>query len=140
MACAYHVNAGHDLVLFRPNGRFGGDDFIALCRAAYDDPRRTPQFSHVWDTRSIDELVMEVDVISTYRAFLSENQERLTEEKVAIIATRAMTRTFASMLVQVSKQSPATFQLFNSVQAAADWIGVPGTALTGVPEQDWSEV
>jgi hypothetical protein len=133
----YHVDADHSVVLFRPTGQFTEHDLIALIEAALDDPRRTPQFVHVWDTRDIDELVMDADVITMYRTFLDENAARITQEKVAIVATRTLTRTFASMLAQVSGQHPATFRLFDDLEAAAGWVGVPSPVLTDVPDHDW---
>lgn len=140
MAHAYRVEAEDALVLFRPTGRFNETDFIDLSRAAYDDPRRKPHFAHVWDTRAIDELVMDADVISMYRNLLTENADRITQGKVAVIATRGLTRTFASMLIQVSTDHPATFRLFEHGEAAAAWIGIPESDLTNVPDHGWTEV
>jgi hypothetical protein len=140
MACAYCVDPGDELVLFRPTGRFTETNFIALCRAAYDDSRRRSHFAHVWDTRAIDELIMDATVISMYRELLVEKADRVTEGKVAVIATRALTRTFASMLIQVSKDHPATFRLFGQVEAAAEWVGVSTSALIGMSERDWTKI
>lgn len=137
---AYHINLDHNFVLFRPTGQFTERDLIDLIQAVFEDPRRNPSFVHVWDTQAIDELVMDADVISMYRNLLDDNADRITEEKVAVIASRAVTRTFASMLIQVSKQHPATFQLFERAEVAADWVGIPASALTAVPDQDWTEV
>lgn len=137
---AYHIDVDHDFVLFRPTGQFTERDLINLIQAAFEDPRRSPDFTHVWDTQAIDELVMDADVISMYRNLLDENADRITEDKVAVIASRAVTRTFASMLIQVSKEHPATFQLFERMEGAADWIEVPTSALTAIPDRDWTEV
>lgn len=130
MACSYRVDPEHQLVLFRPSGQFTERDFIALCRAAYAHPDRTPQCAHVWDTRFIDELVMNANVIPMYRDFLAENRTRITEDKVAVIATRPMTETFASMLVQIGEHESATFRLFDSLEAAAEWLDRPVEALS----------
>lgn len=140
MACAYHVDAEHELILIRPTGRFEGGDFVDLCRAVYEDDRRDPGFAHVWDTRAVDELVMDADVIPKYREFLAEYEAQATEGKVPILATRAVTRTFASMIVQVSKERPATFRLFDDVDAVAEWVGVPASALTHVSDGEWVEL
>jgi hypothetical protein len=137
---AYHINVDHAFVLFRPTGQFTECDLINLIQAVFDDPRRSPTFTHVWDTRAIDKLVMDADVISMYRNLIDENVDRIPEEKVAVVASRAVTRTFASMLIQVSKEHPATFQLFERLEGAADWIGVPPAALTTVADDTWTEV
>jgi len=130
MACSYRVDPEHRLVLFRPSGRFTESDFLDLCRAAYEHPERTPQFAHVWDARFIDELVMNANVIPLYREFLAENKPRITEDQVAVIATRPMTETFASMLVQIGEHQSATFRLFSTPEAAAEWLGRPVEALS----------
>ena len=137
---AYHINLHHNFVLFRPTGQFTERDLIDLMQAAFDDPRRSPTFAHVWDTQAIDELVMDADVISMYKNLLDDSADQVTEEKVAVIASRAVTRTFASMLIQVSTQHPATFELFERAEGAADWIGVPVSALTAISDHDWTEV
>jgi hypothetical protein len=139
MARTYCVDPEHQLVLLRPTGRFTERDFIALCRAAYAHPDRTPQYAHVWDTRFIDELVMDVDVISMFRDFLADTEARATEGKVAVITTRVMTETFASMLIQIGEQRPATFQLFTTVPAAAEWLELPAEALADDPDRPWLE-
>jgi hypothetical protein len=138
MTCAYHVNPEHQLVIFRPTGQFTETTFIDLCRAAYTDPTREPHFAHVWDTRNIDELVMDVDVIPMYRTLLEEHQNQITEGKVAIVTTRIVTQTFASMLIQVDHRGPATFQLFEAMEAAAEWVGLPMQALEDIPESQWT--
>ena len=136
----YHVNVDHSVVVLRPVGRFTERDLTALLQAVLDDARRTPQFDHVWDTRDIDELVMDADVISMYRTLLDENEARITRRKVAIVATRTLTRTFAAMLAQVSRKHPGTFQFFEGMEAVAEWTGVPDAALTSIPDRDWTEV
>jgi hypothetical protein len=130
MHCAYKVDPRHELVLLRPTGRFAETDFIETCRAFYDHPDREPAFAHVWDARSIDELVMNVDVIALYREFLEENQERATEGPVAVITTRSMTETFATMFIQVSGVQAATYLICDSVEEAAEELDVPLAALT----------
>lgn len=140
MNCAYHVSVDQAAVLFRPAGRFTEVEFIQLLRVALADPRRSRQFAHIWDTREIDELVMDSDVISMYRTLLNENVDRLAQEKVAIIAKRPLTRTFSSMLARVSPRHPAVFQLFETMESAADWVGVSASALTNIPAQDWTEI
>jgi len=136
----YHVNVEHAFVLFRPTGRFAERDLIHLIQTVLEDPRRTPQFTHVWDTRDIDELVMDADVISMYRDLLTEKEDRITRGKIAIVATRTLTRTFASMLIQVSRKHPGVFRLFEGMEAVAEWVGVPTSSLTSIPESDWTEV
>jgi len=139
MTC-YHVNVEHTVVLLRPKGRFAEGDLIDLLQAVLEDSRRRPSFTHVWDTRDIDELVMDADVISMYRTLLDENTDRLEQEKVAIVATRPLTRTFSSMLAQTSRQHPAAFQLFETLKTAAEWVGVPASVLTSIPDSEWTEV
>lgn len=139
MTC-YHVNAEHTVVLLRPTGRFAEGDLIDLIQAVLDDPRRRPHFNHVWDTRHIDELVMDADVISMYRTLLDENTGRITQEKVGIVATRPLTRTFSAMLAQTSRQHPAAFQLFETLETAAEWVEVPASVLTNIPDAEWTEV
>jgi hypothetical protein len=129
MPCVYKVNRRHEFVLLRPSGRFTETDFIETCRAYYDHPDREPTFAHLWDGRSIDELVMNVDVIALYRDFLEENEERATVGDVVVIATRSMTETFATMLIQVSDLQAATYRLCRSLEEAADALGVPLAAL-----------
>ena len=130
MSCTFKVDPRHELVLLRPTGRFTEAEFIEVCHACYDHPDREPTFAHVWDTRSIDELVMDVDVISEFRDFLTVNQERATKSTVLVIATRSVTETFATMLVQVSELQAATYRLCRSVEEAADALGVPVAVLT----------
>jgi hypothetical protein len=136
----YHVNVDHSIVLLYPVGRFTERDLILLLRAVLNDDRRTPQFNHVWDTRDIDELVMDVEVISMYRDLLMEHEGRITRGKIAIVATRTLTRTFASMLIQVRRKHPGSFRLFEGMEAVAEWVGVPPSVLTSVPDRDWTEV
>jgi hypothetical protein len=136
----YHVNVDHSIVLLRPVGRFTEHDLIILLRTVLDDARRTPQFNHVWDTRDIEELVMDADVISMYRDLLTDHEDRITRGKIAIVATRTLTRTFASMLIQVSRKHPGVFRLFEGMEAVAEWVGVPTSSLTSIPESDWTEV
>jgi hypothetical protein len=139
MAC-YHVNAEHTVVLLRPTGRFTEDDLVDLIQTVLTDPRRRPAFNHVWDTRDIDELVMDADVIPMYRTLLDKKADRIAQEKVAIVATRPLTRTFSAMLAQVSRRHPAAFQLFETLEAAAGWVGVPAPVLIDVPDDDWTRV
>jgi hypothetical protein len=130
MSCAYKVDCRHELVLIRPTGRFSEAEFIGACRACYGHPDREPTFAHVWDTRFIDELVMDVGVISQFRDFLAANQERATEGTVLVIATRSVPETFATMLGQVSDLQATTYRLCGSAEEAADVLGVPVAALT----------
>lgn len=140
MGSFYHFNADHALVFFRSTGRFTEHDFINLLRAAYDDPRHTPNFSHVWDSRDVEELVVDPNVINMYRDLLNEYESQIAREKIAIVAVRTITRTFSSMLARVGTGHPATFQLFDDLEAAAEWVGVPASVLTEVPGQAWTEI
>jgi hypothetical protein len=140
MGSFYHFNADHALVFFRSTGRFTEHDFINLLLAAYDDPRHTPTFNHVWDSRDIEELVVGANVINMYRDLLNEYESQITRGRIAIVAVRTITRTFSSMLVQVGNGHPATFRLFKDLEAAAEWIGVPASALIDIPDQDWTGV
>ena len=133
MPSTYHVDPEQELILVRPTGRFTEEEFIQLCRALYDDPDREPQFAVIWDTRDIDELVMDADVIPEYKSFLRENEDRLTQGPIAIIADRALTRTFASMLTQVGNKHVGAYEIFSTPDEAAQWIGLPDTALSDLP-------
>lgn len=130
MSCALKVDSRHELVLIRPSGRFTEAEFIETCRAFYAHPDREPTFSHVWDSRFIDELVMKVDVIALYRNFLEANRERATVGDVAVIASRSLTETFATMLVEVSGLPAATYRLYDSAEEVAEELGVPLAVLT----------
>jgi hypothetical protein len=140
MSSFYHLNTEHTLVVFRSSGLFTESEFINLLRGAYDDPRHTPQFNHVWDSRSIEELVVDVDVIDMYRDLLNEYEDQISRGKIAIIAVRTLTRTFSSMLAEVGGEHPATFQIFDDVEATAEWVGVPVSVITNVPDHAWTEV
>ncbi len=140
MSSSYHLNAEHALVLIRATGRFTESDLETLLRSVYDDPRHTPRFNHLWDSRAIDELVVDVDVIDTYRELLDEYEDQMSRGKVAVVAARTLTRTFASMLIQVGAKHPATFRVFDDMEGAAGWIGVPMSVTTDVPGHDWTEV
>jgi len=133
MPSAYHIDPEQAFILVRPTGRVTEQTFIQLCRAFYNDPDRAPEFSVIWDTRDIDELVMDADVIPNYKAFLRENEDRLTQGPIAIVADRALTTTFASMLIQVGNERVGTYEMFTTLEAAAEWIGVPSAALTDLP-------
>lgn len=140
MGSYYYFDAERALTLFRATGRFTENDLINLLRAAYDDPRHTPHFNHIWDARAVDELAVDVDAISMYRDLLDEYEGRITREKVAVVAVRALTRIFTSMLMEVGAEHPATFRLFDDREAAAAWVGVPASAVTEVPDRRWTEV
>jgi hypothetical protein len=138
MACAYHVNPEHEFVLLRPTGTFTESEFIALSRAVWTHPDREPHFHHVWDTRPIDELVMNASVISMYRDFRSEHEEQETVGKVAIVTTRALIRTFALMIVQVGHLDRLTLRPFSDMETAAEWVHLPLSVLTEIPEDEWT--
>ena len=139
MPLAFHVAPEYQLVLFRPIGRLTESDFITLCRAAYTHPDRSPDFVHFWDTRAIDELVMNVSVIPMYRNFLAEHEHQITTGRVAVVSGRSMTRTFAFMLANAAKRMQATIRLFDDVETAADWVDLPPDALTNVPDAQWTK-
>ena len=130
MPSPHHVDPEHELILVRPTGRVIEETFLQLCRALYDDPDRDPRFSVVWDTRSIDALVMDADVIPDFKAFLRENEHRLTQGPVAIVAERPLTRTFASMLIQVGSEHVGPYKIVATLEEAAQGIGVSKIALT----------
>lgn len=132
MPSPYHIDPEHELILVRPTGRVNEDTFLQLCRALYDDSTRDPQFSVVWDTRSVDELVMDADIIPDFKAFLRENEHRLTQGPVAIVAERPLTRTFASMLIQVGKEYVGPYEIVSSLEEAARQIGVAEAALSNL--------
>jgi len=136
----YHLNTEHKIVIFRSPGRYTESDFINLLRGAYDDPRHTPQYDHIWDSRSIEELVVDVEVIDLYRDLLKEYEGQISQGKVAVIAVRTLTRTFSSMLAEVGTEHPATFRMFDDVEATAEWVGVPVSVITNVPDDGWTEV
>ena len=133
MPSTYHVDPEQELILVRPTGRFTEEEFIQLCRALYDDPDRTPQFAVIWDTRAVDELVMDADVIPEYKTFLRENEDRLTQGPIAIIADRALTKTFASMLTQVGREHVGACEVVSTPEEAARGVDLPDTALSNLP-------
>lgn len=138
MACAYHVNSEHEFVLLRPTGEFTESEFIDLSRAVWTHPDRKPHFSHIWDTRPIDKLIMNASVIPMYRDFLSEHKEQEPKGKVAIVTTRTMIRTFALMLVQIGRLDRLTLQPFSDMETAAEWVDLPVEVLTEIPEDEWT--
>jgi hypothetical protein len=138
MSTAYHVDPEYEVVLYRPAGRFTESDFIALLRAAWSDPIREPHFAHVWLTHAVDELAMDATVIPMYRDLLAAHDEQITTGKVAVVTTRALTRRFASMVIQVGRRHRGTFRIFEAVDAAAEWTGVPVEVLTKGPDADWT--
>jgi hypothetical protein len=133
MPSTYHVDPEQELILVRPTGRFTETAFIQLCRALYDDPDREPSFSVIWDTRDIDELVMDADVIPEYKTFLRENEDRLTQGPIAIIADRALTKTFASMITQVGNELVGACEIVSTPDEAAQWLDIPNSALSDLP-------
>lgn len=133
MPSTYHVDPEQEFIFVRPTGRFTDKAFIQLCRVLYDDPDREPRFAVIWDTRDIDELVMDADVIPEYKAFLRENEDRLTQGPIAIIADRALTTTFASMLTQVGKKYVGKYEIVSTPEEATRWIGLPNAALFDLP-------
>lgn len=138
MAYAYCIDRRYSVVVVRPSGQFTESQFIELLRAMYNDPDRDPSFCHVWDTRSIHELTMDVDVIPRYKAFLGEHEEEVVGGQVAIIATHATTRLFATMLMEINeRETTQTVQLFADVESAAEWLDVPEQTISDVPEDRW---
>lgn len=135
----YHVNAERELVLFHSTGRFTGGDFIDLLRAAHDTPQHKPDFSHIWDTRAIDELVVDTEVISMYRDLLSEYGGKISRGKIAVVTVRALTRTVSTMVMELRTEHPAIYRFFDDLEGAAEWIGVPVSAVTDIPEREWRE-
>jgi hypothetical protein len=129
----YAVDPHFGFVLVRPAGRFTEEAFIELCRAVYDDPDRQPHYSAIWDARGIDELVMDADVIPMYKRFLRENAHRVTQGQVAIVSDRELATTFASMLIEVGRSRVGAFELFETLDAAARWIGIPPQAIADLP-------
>lgn len=140
MGSFYHLDTEHELALFRATGRFTESDLVELLRSVYEDPCHTPTFDHVWDSRGIEKLVVDADVIGMYRDLLDEYEGQISRGKVAVVAVRTLTRTFTSMLIGVGANHPATFQVFPDMEAAAAWIGVPPSATTDVPDHGWTEV
>lgn len=140
MACAYHVNPEHEFVLLRPTGEFTESEFLALTRAVWSHPDREPHFSHVWETRPIDKLVMNASVIPMYRDFLDEHEGQETVGKVAIVTTRALIRTFALMIVQIGHLDRLTLRPFSDMATAAEWVHLPLDVLTVIPDDQWTEL
>lgn len=139
MACAYFIDPEHELVLYRPTGRFTESDFMSVSRAVWSDPARKPHFAHVWKAQGIDELVMKASILPMYRDFLATHEEQKTVGKIAVITKRSITRTFASMLIHVGNFDRSTFQTFDDVEAAAQWINLPVEVLTDIPDREWTE-
>ncbi|HKL88306.1 MAG TPA: hypothetical protein VJ884_04810 [Salinibacter sp.] len=137
MACAFHVNPDHQFVLLRPAGEFTESEFIALSKAVWTHPDREPHFTHLWDTRPIEKLVMNASVIPMYRTFRAEHEEQETVGKVAIVTTRPNVRTFALMIVQIGKLDRLTLQPFSNMEAAAGWADLPLRVLTEIPDAQW---
>lgn len=133
METAYHVDPQRELILVRPTGRFSETTFIELCRAIYDDPEREPHFSALWDTRAIDELIMDASVIPMYKNFLSENEHRVAEGRIAIVTDKGMAETFAKMLTEVVEAPAPTYRVFHGVEPAAEWLGVSAEELAEYP-------
>jgi hypothetical protein len=138
MSYSFYVNNEYEFVLIRPWGEFTEDEFIDVSRAFYNHPTREPDFAHIWDTQSIDRLVMDANVIDMYRAFLAENSDRSSSDRVAIIATRTMVETLSRMLAELNRQQTnQEISFFNDLASAASWLGLPLEVLTDIPASAW---
>ena len=138
MRNAFYVDDTHAFVLIRPTGEFTETDFVNLCREVYDHPKREPRFAHIWDTRSIEALVMGADVIELYRHFLQDSKGSATTGDVAVVATRTMVSVLARMLAEIRKQigEEDTFY-FENLETAAESLEIPVTALKEIPDEKW---
>jgi hypothetical protein len=134
MSSTYHIDPDRGLILVRLASTLTEATFLDTCRAVYNDPERDPAFSTVWDGRSIDEIAVGASIIPMYKEFLQENTDRLTRNRVALIANRDVVATFASMLAEISKTHVAQHKLFESMEAAAEWVDVPAEVLSNYPD------
>jgi broad specificity phosphatase PhoE len=138
MSYAYHVDPDHGLVLVRPSGQFTDDELIEVFRRFLQHPDRDPDFDHVWDTSSLDELVVDVGVIDKYRSVLDEHAERVGDGRVAVVAHRETTRMLATMLFSLGNgQRQRTQRIFETLEQVADWLELPVSVLTGIPDDQW---
>jgi len=138
MPYAYYIAEEYSVVIIRPFGRFDETEFMDALRVVYGHPRRTSEFTNVWDTRSIEELTMDTPVISMYKSFLQENADGVTEGRVAIIASRSTIRLFSSMLKGINEQRVRQqVHLVQTPEAAADWLEIPEEVLSDVPDEEW---
>ena len=139
MSYAFYVDEAHEFVLIRATGTFTETEFVDASKAFYKHPDRKPHFAHVWDARSIDELVMDVTVIEMYNSFLEEYGELSTEGKVAVIVSRTMTEVLSRMLIEINKKwTEQTHRIFQDLEPAAEWLEIPLDAFLDVPEEAWT--
>lgn len=139
MSYVYHVDSEYGLVVIRPAGRFTGDQLIDIFRDVLQNPDREPDYDHVWDTSALKTLVVDVEVIDMYRSVLDKHAEQIGNGRVAVVARRETTRTLATMLFSVGEedQGRETQRIFESLEQAADWLGLPVSVLVRIPDDQW---
>lgn len=140
MSYAYYIDEERSVAIIRPEGRFNETEFMDALRTVYGHPKRTPDFAHVWDTRFIEELTMDTDVLPMYKSFIQETQDRAKDSRVAILASRSTVRLFSSMLMEITDlTAPRSMQLFQTEEELADWLNVPRDELWDIPEEAWTK-
>ena len=123
------------------SGHVTGRDYRETFEALWEDERWQRDFVEVWDLTSVDVVDVTPDEVDRIVESLHARAERIRGSHVVLVSSRDAVATLARLFERLTADIGRTFHVKRTREEAADWLGVPLSALYPVPsDEDCIEV
>lgn len=125
MSCRYCIDGENQLGVVTIRGRVTGQDVSQVLNTLFSDPAWQPTHNSLWDGRRIQQLDLQPDHVADLLKQAEALRLRRGPGKTAIVVERDLDYALARFFSLAIKHPTRPMQVFRSLAAAQEWLGVP---------------
>lgn len=122
MTLEYEIDSKRQLAVAVLSGSVTAEDYLDAMTQVYNDPRRKPGYSTVWDCRGIEELIIGGEGVKRIIDATFRLREQMGAGKAAFVVPREIDETMAKLLIWRTRSEGRDRKTFATLDEAMAWI------------------